>query len=122
MSTIAKGAQRVGSAMTQLHRAGYRCARVSSSGQRKGKRRAEGGIPGDVIALAPVDSGLPHVIVEVGGIGKRLAVSFAELTEAPLPPGFTALVARCVNRKWLWYSDPDSRHPDLLEALDALRA
>jgi len=35
---------------------------VASSGQRKGARRVELGIAGDVIALAPLDAGVPHII------------------------------------------------------------
>ena len=121
MSSAAKGASRVGSAMTQFAALGYRCARTSASGQRKGARRDENGIAGDLFALAAPDSGYPHVIAEIGGVGKRLRAAFDELYEGgPLPAGFAALVGRVVRRRWLWYSAADERHPSLKAALDAL--
>jgi hypothetical protein len=122
MSSASKGAQRVGAALSQFAKLGYRCSRVSASGQRKGRRREERCIAGDLIAFAPADHGLPHVIAEIGGAGKRLAVTFAEMLEDPLPPGFVALIGVVVNRRWRWYSDPDSRHESLQEALDAARS
>lgn len=120
MSSVAKGAQRVGSAMTQFARLGYRCARVSASGQRKGRRRREKLIAGDLIAFAPAESALPHVIAEIGGAGKRLAVTFAEMLVEPLPAGFAPLIGVVVKRKWRWYSDPDSRHDALKDALESI--
>ena len=85
MSSVSKGARRVGSALSQFSRLGYRCSRVSASGQRKGKRREEKCIAGDLIAFAPDGSGLPNVVAEIGGVGKRLAVTFAGLRAEPLP-------------------------------------
>lgn len=120
MSSAAKGAQRCGSVMTKLARLRFRCARVSASGQRRGKRREENGIPGDIIAWAPSDSRWPHLLIEVGGSGKRIAVTFAELLEHPLPAGHAAIVATCVGKRWRWYIDPDSRFGSLIEALEAL--
>jgi hypothetical protein len=75
---------------------------------------------GDLIAHAPIDSGLPHIVAEVGSVGKRLAVTFAELHEHALPPGFAAVVARCVARRWWFYTSPDERFEDFTEFLDAL--
>ncbi|HEY1655906.1 MAG TPA: hypothetical protein VGF86_12415 [Candidatus Tumulicola sp.] len=123
MSSSAKGAARVGAAMTQFARLGFRCARTSASGQRKGARRDENGIAGDLFALAPEQSALPHCIAEIGGSGKRLRAAFAELhAGGPLPVGFIALVGRVVRRRWLWYSSPDERHLSLAAALDAVRS
>lgn len=121
MSSAAKGAARVGSAMTQLSALGYRCARVSASGQRRGSRREECGIAGDVIAFAPEDSTLPHLLIEIGGAGKRLAVTFAEMESRALPAGFVALIGIVADRRWRWYSNPDSRHASLIEALESMR-
>ena len=119
MSSSAKGAQRVGSAMTQLAKLGFRCSRVSASGQRKGARKAEKCIAGDLIALAPDGSVYPHVIAEVGGVGKRVRAAFAELRAEPLAAGFVPIVGRVVRRRWRWYSSPGSRHKTLREALEA---
>lgn len=123
MSSQAKGGARVGSVLSQLSRLGYRCARVSASGQRKGKRRDERGLDGDLIALAPVDSQLPHLIVEVGGPSKSVAESLAEMTEHPLPPGFVPIVARCIGKGrgcWRWHvAAYVNGHDSLLEALES---
>jgi hypothetical protein len=121
MSSSSKGAQRVGSALSQFARLGFRCSRVSASGQRKGARRHEKCIAGDIIALAPESSGWPHVIAEIGGVGKRLGAAFAELTAEPLTAGFVPIVGRVVRRRWRWYSFPDSRHETLQAALEALK-
>jgi hypothetical protein len=121
MSSVAKGAQRVGSALSQFAKLGFRCSRVSASGQRKGARKHEKCIAGDLIALAPDGSGFPHVIAEIGGAGKRLRVAFGELRAEPLAAGFVPIVGRVVKRRFWWYSDTDSRHDSLREALDALR-
>jgi hypothetical protein len=121
MSSVAKGAARVGSAMTQFAKLDYRCARVSASGQRKGERRDEKCLAGDLIALAPTDRGFPHVIAEIGGEGKRLRAAFEELHAEPLPPNFVALVGRVVRRRWRWHVDPSSRyHNTLRAALESL--
>ncbi|HEV3089985.1 MAG TPA: hypothetical protein VGX91_00930 [Candidatus Cybelea sp.] len=122
MSSVAKGSARVGAAMSQCADLGFRCARVSASGQRKGFRRDENCLAGDLLAIAPADSGYPHCIVEVGGVGKRLRAAFEELhVGGPLPAGFVAMVGRVVRRRWLWYSAPDERYTSLEELLDALR-
>ncbi len=120
MSTSsALGASRVGRVMTELAAFGYRCARVSASGQRRGARRYENTLAGDLVALTP-NYGHPHLIVEVGGIGKRLGVAFTELREL-LMPGFQPLVVRYVKRKRWIYVDEDHRFDDFRDALDALR-
>ena len=119
MSTSALGSQRVGKVMSALSGVGYRCARTSASGQRRGARRDEKGLAGDIIALSTVPT-LPHVLVECGGVGKRLGTAFGELRES-LAPGFVAIVVRYVDRKSWWYVDEDSRFSDIDGALDALR-
>ena len=120
-SSSEKGAQRVGSALSQFAALGFRCARVSASGQRKGARKDEKCMPGDIIALAADASGYPHVIAEIGGVGKRLGAAFGELRAEPLPAGFAPIVGRVVRRRWWWYSDVDTRHATLAEALEALK-
>ncbi len=123
MSSAAKGAARVGSVLSALSRHGYRCARIASSGQRKGARRAEIGLAADVIALAPLDGGVPHLLAEVGGQKKSVRAALAEMTAHPLPPGFVAIVARCVGRRWRWHvgDDRTEAFSTLIQALDALR-
>ncbi len=120
MSSISKGAQRVGSALSQFSRLSYRCSRTSASGQRRGARRAENGIAGDLLAFAPAGSSYPSVVVEIGGAGKRIEAAFAELMAQPLPDGFAPLVGVVVRRRWRWYSAPRCRHESLAQALDAL--
>jgi len=117
MSTASLGGARVGKIITQLHALSFHCARLSASGQRRGKRRLENGLAGDIIALAPQHSGLPHLLAEVGGAGKRIAVAFAELREG-MPPGFAPLVVVFRNRKCFYYPDEDVRHDALREALE----
>jgi len=124
LSSAALGASRVGSVLSSLSQHGYRCARVSASGQRRGSRRIEHCLAGDIIALAPVDSGLPHIIAEVGGAKKSVRAALAEMTAHPLPPGFYPLVVRCVGRRWRWHIGDDrcESFPTLGDALDALRS
>ena len=112
------GGQRVGAVMTTLHEHGFRCARVSASGQRKGARRDEAGIAADIIAIGA--GALPNLIVEVGGVGKRLGVAFAEM-RASCPPTFAPMVVRFVGRKRRWYAHEDAFHDSLESALDELR-
>jgi hypothetical protein len=123
LSDVAKGAQRVGSVLSQLSKLNYRCARVAASGQRKGSRRTEKGIAADVIGYAPENSGLPHVFVEVGGEKKSVTAAIAEMTQEPLPAGHVALVARCMpNRRWRWSIEGGESFKSLADALDAVRA
>lgn len=117
MSDVAKGASRVGSVMTKLSRLDYRCARVASSGQRKGSRKKELGIAGDIIALAPADTGLPHLIVEVGGEKKIVMRALEEIYRHPLPPGFIGLVARVIDRRWRFHTRDGPASTDLLAAI-----
>lgn len=129
MSDAAKGAQRVGAVQSRLAAKGYRTARISASGQRRGARRNERGLDGDLIALAPEHSGYPHLLVEVGGIGKRVEASLREMTEhGPLPGGFVPIVARLVDPKargrvdgWRWYIANDDWYLTLDALLAALR-
>lgn len=119
MSTASLGASRVGAVMTTLSAAGYRCARISASGQRRGTRRAEHGLGGDVIALATVP-GYPHLLVEVGGVGKRVGAAFQEL-RGSLMPGFAPLVVRFVGRVRRAYVGEDERYDAVIDAVLALR-
>jgi len=83
----------------KLRSLGYRADRISVSGWTKQKEgEADMGIPADVIAYAPKDSGWPHLWVECGGSGKRLAVTFEAMKD--MPAGTIALIARMVGRKW----------------------
>jgi hypothetical protein len=104
--------------MSALSAAGFSVARVSASGQRRGVRRLERCIAGDVIAIANAP-GTPHFAVEVGGTGKRLGVAFAEL-RAWLPAGFAPMVVRIVNRKRYYYASEDERFPTLAKLLAAI--
>jgi len=100
---------------------GYRTMLSKGSGQRIAASAAEGPLRGDLIAIAPVNSGLPHLLFECGGIGKRLGTTFAEMTREPLPGGFVAMIARVVNRSWWYYTSEDDRFDTLDDALDSLR-
>jgi hypothetical protein len=122
MSTRETGNARERTFERRLWEHGFRTARFSGSGTRVSDGRKENGLCGDLVALAPMDSGLPHIIVEVGGIGKRLAVAFAELAAQPLPPGFVPCIARCVARRWWFYTSPDDRFADFADFIAALRA
>ncbi len=116
--SAALGASRVAAVERRLAALGYRYVRASASG-RSGQERAKDRIPCDIIAfgIGPY----PHLVVEVGGAGKRVAVTLAEMQADPLPGGFVALVATCVKRRWRYYLDADNRFDDLAEALDAAR-
>lgn len=109
--------------MTQLARFGFVCVRTSASGQRKKKRREEATVPADILAFSVHGISLPDVAVEIGGSGKRIEVTFAELesiTHHHLARGFVPLVGMIVRRKWYWYTAPRHRHHSLAEALLAL--
>lgn len=112
--------------MSQLAKHGYRCARISASGQRKGKRRDERGLDGDIVALAPTESALPHLIVEVGGASKSVKQSIAEMTEHALPPGFIPIVGRCIGKgrsAWRWHTRAFvDGHKTLLGAINEAKA
>ena len=77
-------------------------------------------IAGDVIALSAEADLLPHLLIEVGGAGKRLGVAFRELRESILP-GFAPMVVRFVARKRWYYVTEDDRFDAVEEALMALR-
>jgi hypothetical protein len=81
-----------GSVMTRLSSAGYRCARTSASGQRRGSRRDDHGLAGDLVALSTNPS-LPHALQQCGGADKRLGVTFDELARSPRA-SFVAIVVR----------------------------
>ena len=119
MSSSALGASRVGRVMSLLSAHGFRCARVSASGQRRGSRRDERTLAGDLIALAEI-RGCPSLLVEVGGVGKRLGPAFAEL-RGSIMPGFAPLVVRYVARKRWIYVDEHRRFTTVPAALAAIR-
>lgn len=103
MSDVQKGASRVRAVERQFHAHGFRTAIVSRSGQRRGARKESLAVDGDLIALAPAESGLPHYFVEVGGLKKSAKQSFAEMKVAgPIPPGFALLCVRLVESKGRW--------------------
>jgi hypothetical protein len=122
MSTRATGNAREHRVEEMLWEHGFRTMLARASGQRKKAAAKGNALRGDIIAISAWESGLPHLLVEAGGIGKRLGVTFAELTEHPLPSGFVPVVVRCVKRAWKWYLSPDDRFDSLDDALAALRA
>jgi hypothetical protein len=105
--------------MDTLQAHGYAFARTSASGQRKGKRKEQRMIPGDLLAVA-LEPGRPHLQFEIGGIGKRLGAAFAELRSLPLP-GFLPVVVRFVARKRRWYLSPDDCFRSFGELLAAAK-
>ena len=105
--------------MTALHECGYRVARVSASGQRKGARIEEECLAGDIIALSTVYS-LPHLLVEVGGEKKVVCRALDEL-RGSLLPGFAPLVVRFIGRKRRFNVDEDAGFDTLEEALEAIK-
>ena len=121
MSSTTLGTAREMRVGRKLATLGYRWCKVSRSGKAPEEER-EQRIRADLIAFAPADSFLPNLVVSVGGAGKRIAIAFAELRGTHLPVTFVPIVVTCVNRKTWWYSDADSRHPDMHEAMEALRS
>ncbi len=97
MSDVQKGATRVRRVEQMLHRLGFRTMIASRSGQRRGSRHDSLAMDGDLIALAPDDSGYAHLIVEVGGKGKSVRASLIEMRQHALPAGFEPIVARLVD-------------------------
>ncbi len=122
MSSRALGNAREHTLEARLWPYGYRTMLSKGSGQRIAASASQGPLRGDIVAIAAVDSGLPHLLIEVGSIGKRLGTTFAEMTREPLPGGFVALIARVIERKWVFHVDQDTRFDRLEDALDALRA
>lgn len=97
---------------------GYFVVPLKGSGSRGAAvRRRVHAVIGDLLAI-PHDreAPLPWLQIECGGIGKRLATTFAELRANALP-GFAPLVVRFVERKRWHYTDEDTRFRDLPEAL-----
>lgn len=122
MSSRALGNAREHRVEEMLWEHGFRTMLARASGMRMKVEAQGNALAGDIIAISAWESGLPHLLIEVGGIGKRLGVAFAELTEYPLPSGFVPVVVRCVSRAWKWYLSPDDRFDALSDALAALRA
>lgn len=115
MSSSAKGGQRVGSIMDKLDAIGFWTARISASGQTRGSKRARKTIPCDVLAVR--EQG-PNLMVEVGGSGKRVGTSLAEMAQSNVPT-FVPCVARCVKRRWKFYAEGDcfTSMEDLIHSL-----
>jgi hypothetical protein len=141
MSDVSKGAQRVRAVERVFHMYGYRTMIASRSGQRRGERHDSLALDGDLIAIAPADSGRPHFIIEVGDSGrphfiveiggksKSVKQSIAEMTSAPLPPGFVPLVVRLVDSRtrkasggWRWHLSSTEAFACLGDVLESLRA
>lgn len=120
MSARATGAARERSFEFKLWSVGYRTARISASGKRTSDERKENGIGADIIGIAPEHSNLPHVLCEVGGVGKRLGTAFGILKDHPLSPGFACIVARCVSRSWVYYTSAGDKHDDFASLIGAL--
>jgi len=70
----------------------------------------------DIVAL-PLEACYPNLLIEVGGIGKRVAISFAEISEHALPRTVPLIVRHIRHGKWRWHLDCDTSFeslPDLL--------
>lgn len=121
MSSVTKGTAREMKVGRQLAAKGYRWCKVSRSGQAPIEEKDQR-IRADLIAFAPrrSDCKLPNLVVAVGGVGKRLGVEFAELRGDGLPITFAPLLVMFKPRKMFFYTDEDSRHFTLQEALEAL--
>lgn len=106
LSDVAKGARRVRDIENMLNARGYRTGILSRSGQRRGARANSYALDGDLVAIAPQDSGWPHLIIEVGGRTKSVSESIKEMTAQPLPAGFVPVVVRQTasypTKKWRW--------------------
>lgn len=126
MSSVAKGASRVHAVAESLGTLGFTVWPVSASGRRSGKTSEFKGA-GDLIAGWPHDDArYPHLLLEVGGSGKRLRAAFAELRKALLP-GMRPMVVRFTRyggdgriRRAIYTSEHD-RHSGFGDALMALR-
>ena len=120
MSSTSLGTSREMSVGRSLAKLSYTWCKVSRSGQVRGDDR-EHRILADLIAFAPQDGGTPHLLVSIGGVGKRLRVAFEELRSVPMPGGFACLVVRFVKRRRIIYISEDDRYDSLEDAFAALR-
>lgn len=83
----------------------------------------------DVVAIAPKDESLlPHLGVEIGGSGKRIATAFGKMRACPQCPGMVLLVVletlRNRRRSLRWYASEDGKrggHDNPLDAVDEAR-
>jgi hypothetical protein len=116
LSSVDTGHRRVYDVIDTFCAAGFGWFKANVSGKSVHEERTKWRIPGDVI-FCRFDM---LVQCEVGGIGKRLAVSFAELDDDPLP-GSHSMVIRFVKGKRWYYVSPDERFAVLEDALDALK-
>jgi len=120
-----KGGQReyrVGEKLVEL---GYRVAFIKGSGQRRINKDRRAGfeasvVAGDLLAFYEGTSGLPDLIVEVGGIGKRGRGALCELDK--LRPGrHLPLVARCHRRGWKFKGGTSGWSSSLIAAISAAK-
>lgn len=107
MNTAAKGRAREHSVRRQFERLGFIVFRSPGS---KGI---------DLFAIhKDRESGYPHVAVEVGGKDKSIRGAFAKLRRQNVPGGTMFVVARCVNRRWIYHVNEDDGFTDLGVALE----
>ncbi len=92
---------------------GWSWLKSHRSGQSIEPARAALHIPGDVFVI----SDRLGLQIEVGGAGKRLEPTFAELRQRLLP-GFRPLVVRFVGGKRWWYPNEDQRFADVQDVFD----
>lgn len=114
MSTRQTGNKRENRVAAELEVIGYFC--YPSRGSR--------GI--DVVAIAPKDEPLPHLGIEIGGPGKRIATAFAKMRACPQCPGMVLLVAletlRNRKRSLRWYASEDGKRGGYESVRDAIAA
>lgn len=74
----------------------------------------------DAICLAPNDSNLPHLGLEIGGSGKRVRSAFEKIHGCSQFPGMALLVVREVKVKgrnvFRWYAN-EKAHYSVLAAI-----
>ena len=117
MSTRQTGNARENRVSSVLEAIGYFC--YPSRGSR--------GI--NVVAIAPKEDPLPHLGIEIGGPGKRLAIAFGKIRACAQCPGMLLLVAmetiRDRRRSIRWYASEDGKrggHKDVRDAIEEARA
>jgi hypothetical protein len=81
----------------------------------------------DLICLAPPDSNLPHLGIEVGTEAKSVRAAFAKMRAATQFPGMIMLVARRIvirrKSKIRWHADSGRWGTDsFMEAIEKARA
>lgn len=117
MSSSSLGTRREYDVIDTFVACGFWWLKANRSGQSVEPVRAASRIPCDALFFHP-RVGL--IQTEVGGAGKRLAVTFAELRERLLPGAAPMIVTFVKRRRWYYTSESD-RHETLSDALDAVR-